>query len=494
MREKVVTGVELMQGLGLSPAKGFWADAWSQVVLRRGAMLALAWLAAIAFIAVFAPFLASGHPLRLTRLDPSGAPTDISYPLFRFLRSSDVALPVWALASAAFVLLGPRAHRGRRLGLALYAGAFLGAAVVAATLFQNRLFSSNPPDWAKTIRVKPITPWLAALGFAGAAALLAGGLPVLRSARLRITLPLLVALVASLSILLTWNRPRIERFEYPALEAAGQARAVYTLIPFSPGQRFSELDRLPPGTRLGVALQHHDDAPTRRRPFIAGTDAFGQDVLAQALHACRLAISIGFVSTGIAVTIGVTLGAFAGYFGGKVDLLLQRLIEIFMSVPVLFLLIIAAGVLPNEMRTTYVTMTIIGLVTWTGSARFTRAEFLRLRNQDFVQSANAMGLPLRSILFKHMLPNGVTPVLVDASFGIAAAILAEATLSYLGLGPIDSPSWGKLLSNATNAEGQFKWWLAIIPGTAIFLTVLAYNLIGEALRDAIDPKLKKARV
>ncbi|MFN7430509.1 MAG: ABC transporter permease, partial [bacterium] len=109
-------------------------------------------------------------------------------------------------------------------------------------------------------------------------------------------------------------------------------------------------------------------------------------------------------------------------------------------------------------------------------------------------AAQATGLPLRSILFRHMLPNGVAPVLVDTSFAIGAAISVEATLSYLGLGPADSASWGKLLSSAINSEGQFKWWLAVFPGLAIFLTVLAYNLLGEALRDAIDPKLKKARV
>jgi peptide/nickel transport system permease protein len=183
-----------------------------------------------------------------------------------------------------------------------------------------------------------------------------------------------------------------------------------------------------------------------------------------------------------------------GYFGGVVDLVLYRIVEVFMAVPLLFLLIVAAGVLPDELRTTYTLMAIIGCFTWTGAARFTRAEFLKLRSQDFVQSARAVGLPLRSVLFKHMLPNGVTPVLVDASFGIAFAITIEATLSFLGLGPVDQASWGKLLASAYNQVGTFQWWLAVFPGAAIFLTVLSYNLIGEALRDAIDPKLKKARV
>jgi ABC-type dipeptide/oligopeptide/nickel transport system permease subunit len=230
-----------------------------------------------------------------------------------------------------------------------------------------------------------------------------------------------------------------------------------------------------------------EDAPTH----FLGTDTLGQDVLSQMLHACRLSISIGFISTGIAVVIGVTVGALMGYFGGWVDMLLYRVVEIFMAIPVLFLLIVAASVLPNNI---YVMMAIIGCFTWTGAARFVRAEFMKLRETDYVQAAKAVGLPLWSILFKHMLPNGVTPVLVDSSFAIAAAILIEAILSFLGLGPSNQASWGSLLSNASGETSNFLWWLAIFPGAAIFFTTMAYNLIGEALRDAIDPKLKKARV
>ncbi|MSR44431.1 MAG: ABC transporter permease [Phycisphaerales bacterium] len=230
-------------------------------------------------------------------------------------------------------------------------------------------------------------------------------------------------------------------------------------------------------------------SPFAAHSFLLGTDSNGADVLAQLLWACRLSISVGFVSTGIAVIIGVTMGSIMGYFGGTIDLVLFRVVEIFMAVPVLFLLIVAAGVLP---RSTYVMMAIIGCLSWTGAARFTRAEFMKLRHQDFVQGARASGLPLRSILFRHMLPNGVTPVLVDASFAIAGAIIAEATLSYLGLGPDNQASWGKLLSSATGTTGTFVWWLAIFPGTAIFLSVLAYNVLGGSLRDAIDPKLRKA--
>ena len=251
------------------------------------------------------------------------------------------------------------------------------------------------------------------------------------------------------------------------------------MVAIAPGERVADVDRLAQfkGTSFG------------ERRVLLGTDALGGDVLSQMLWACRLSISIGLVSTGISVVIGVTMGAIMGYFGGKVDMILFRIVEIFMAVPVLFLLIVAAGVLPRD---TYVMMAIIGCFSWTGAARFTRAEFMKLRNQDFVQAAKATGLPLRAILFRHMLPNGVTPVLVDASFAIAAAISIEATLSYLGLGPDGQASWGKLLSSATAATGTFVWWLAVFPGIAIFLSVLSYNMLGEAMRDAIDPKLRKA--
>jgi peptide/nickel transport system permease protein len=251
------------------------------------------------------------------------------------------------------------------------------------------------------------------------------------------------------------------------------------MVAVAPGSRVEDVPALAEfrGTEFGA------------RRLLLGSDALGGDVLSQMLWACRLSISIGIVSTGISVVIGVTIGAVMGYFGGKVDLFLFRIVEIFMAVPVLFLLIVAAGVLPRD---TYVMMAIIGCFSWTGAARFTRAEFLKLRNQDFVQAARANGLPVSKILFRHMLPNGVTPVLVDSSFAVAAAITVEATLSYLGLGPDGQASWGKLLSSATAATGTFVWWLAVFPGAAIFLSVLSYNLLGEAMRDAIDPKLRKA--
>jgi peptide/nickel transport system permease protein len=195
------------------------------------------------------------------------------------------------------------------------------------------------------------------------------------------------------------------------------------------------------------------------------------------------------LSTGIAICIGVIIGGLMGYFSGWVDLLGMRLVEVFSSIPTIFLLITFVAFYGRNL---YLMMIILGLTGWVGYAVFTRAEFLKLREQDFVQAAIACGLPLRSVLFKHMLPNGVTPVLVSASFGVAGAILTESTLSFLGLGLVEEPSWGQMLNQARGQGGVFTWWMAIYPGFAIFFTVFAYNLVGEALRDAIDPQLKKA--
>jgi peptide/nickel transport system permease protein len=491
-----VTGVHLAQGLGVQEAKGFWADAWSQVLRRPGAVAALGWLGLVGLAAVFSPLIANGHPLierEIASIDGVTRVVRASYPLFRYLTAPDIVLLVWAFAAAPVVGFASSGRRSARLGALIYGGVLAGVIVVLASLFEAYLGQRELPPWARSIRNLSNTGFWVAVSVGVPTALVGLAFPVIERFPRRLLVVAAAYVVGVFAVSVSWGRP-LEVFDYTEREARGEIRAVYTLVPWSANQRFSALDRRPPMTTLGEGLELPAGTPGAERVFVMGTDAFGQDVLTQVLAACRLAVSIGLVSTGIATLIGVTLGALMGYFGGWVDLALYRVVEVFMAVPLLFLLIVAAGVLPPEFRSTYVMMGIIGCFTWTGAARFTRAEFLKLRHQDFVQAGRAMGLPLRSILFRHMLPNGVTPVLVDASFAIAAAITIEATLSYLGLGPVDQASWGKLLASAVNAEGQFKWWLAVFPGVAIFLTVLSYNLIGEALRDAIDPKLKKARV
>jgi ABC-type dipeptide/oligopeptide/nickel transport system permease subunit len=502
-----VTGVQLMQGIGVRPAVGYWTDVWHQVLQRRPALFALAWISVVAFFAVFAPVLASGHPLWLSVKSADGSAV-ASSPLWRNLTSIDLLLLAWALGGALVVALARSGRRGSRF-IMMIGALIIGIAVIAISgVIDARLTADAteqirdaatkaartglPIERASPFRQEPGAGYIVG-GLVAAAVFAAVVLVPIGLRRNRITVGLAACVVAALCVGARWERP-LERYTYIQQELTASASASYTLIPWSPSQRYSALDRRPPGTQFGPAMKHDPATAPFGRRYLLGTDAFGSDVLSQLLHACRLSISIGLVSTSIALVIGVTLGALMGYFGGWVDLLLYRVVEIFQAVPVLFLLIVSAAVLPPELRTTYVMMAIIGCFTWTGMARFTRAEFLKLRNQDFVQSAVATGLPLSSVLFKHMLPNGVAPVLVDTSFAVAAAISVEATLSYLGLGPVDSASWGRLLSSAVSSEGGFKWWLAVFPGGAIFLTVLSYNLLGEALRDAIDPRLKKARV
>lgn len=496
-RPAAVSGVQLAQGVGVQEAKGFWEDAWSNVLRRRGAVFGLVWVSIVGFFAVFAPLIASGHPWVMNELDDAGRVVRTTSPLIEHLRAVDILMLIGGIVGPLWMLLPIPLRRSERLAILVLAAVQLGFTVVICHMIAGYVGQRDAADWARKLHLAEWFPYAAASGVA----LLVGGVflaipsrsPLLR----RFAVVGVVALLGAVVVSQRWRDPLV-RFDYAEREAAKQITATYTLIPFSPTQGDTELYVKPPGTSVAEArLRAGEKGPiagdTSPR-FVLGTDPLGQDVLSQLLHACRLSISIGLVSTGIAVVIGVTVGALAGYFGGWVDLILQRVIEVFMAIPVLFLLIVAAGVLPPEMRTTYVMMAIIGSVTWTGAARFTRAEFFKLRGQDFVQSARAVGLPLPSILFKHMLPNGVTPVLVDASFAVAFAIIYEATLSFLGLGPVGQASWGKLLASATGTTGNFIWWLAIFPGLAIFLTVLSYNLIGEALRDAIDPKLKKARV
>lgn len=485
-----VSGIQLAQGIGVQQARGFWADAWSQVLKRPGAVAALVWLSIVGFFAAFAPILANGHPL-VYRIH-SGATERATSPFLENLTAGDAVIAIGALIALPWVF-SRREGRAARLGAVIFGAVLAGIVVIGASFVRARMDQRDPASWALSLRRMEHPEWLVATALGGFALTVGLLIPAIGPWGRRAAVPAVAAGLAATCIALTWSRP-LPVFDYISQEVSGSATATYTLIPFSPAQRFSAADRQPPGTTLGDGLGIAPEKAPARRIFLLGTDAFGQDVLAGLLSASRLAISIGLVSTGIAVLIGVTMGAVMGYFGGWVDLVLFRIVEVFMAVPVLFLLIVAAAVLPEELRTTYTMMAIIGCFTWTTAARFTRAEFLKLRSQDFVQSARAVGLPLPSLLFRHMLPNGVTPVLVDASFSIAAAIAVEATLSYLGLGPVDQPSWGKLLASAMSAEGQFKWWLAVFPGAAIFLTILSYNMVGEALRDAIDPKLKKARV
>ena len=491
---RAISGIEAMRGVGSAQAKGFWADAWDRVVARIGAKMALAWISVIAFFAVLAPVIANAHPLLRTNT-ATGA---WDSPLWTNLTSVDLALLCAGIFALPWIFLPQKiavkfgvAQRSTRLGLLLLLAIQAGATIIAAGGVSAWSRDQEAALWILALAKMSSFPLISSLilGIVFASFAVVAGSGTRSRSSTRLFLIALAAVIAVSASSARWTERLVNFDVYDEQQASGECTFIYAPIPFSPDFGRSDLYVLEPFTNIGEALPELKERGIGSRTMILGSDALGKDVLAQMLWACRLSISIGLLSTGIAVIIGVTLGALMGYFGGWVDLVLYRVVEIFMAIPVLFLLIVAAAVLP---RNTYVMMAIIGCVSWTGAARFTRAEFYKLRKQDFVQGAQAAGLPLRSVLFRHMLPNGVTPVLVDASFAVAAAIIAEATLSYLGLGPDGQASWGKLLSSATGTTGTFVWWLAIFPGFAIFFTVLSYNMLGEAMRDAIDPKLRKA--
>lgn len=287
------------------------------------------------------------------------------------------------------------------------------------------------------------------------------------------------------------------------LYALDQAEGIVTPSPVKTDEAFAAADRLwavyaeqnkddleeaqTLNEQLRVTLAELAETGIGKRYHLMGTTSNGEDLTARMIHGSRIALYIGFISTGIAVFIGVVIGGLLGYFAGWTDMIGLRLVEIFASIPVIMLLIMIVAFYG---RSLVLMMVVLGLTGWVGYAYFVRAEFLKLRKMDYVMAARASGTPLHLILFKHMLPNGVAPVLVGASFGIAGAIMTEATLSFLGLGLENEPSWGQMLNQARKG-GSFSWWLAIYPGAAIFLTVFAYNLIGEALRDVIDPRTAK---
>jgi peptide/nickel transport system permease protein len=233
-----------------------------------------------------------------------------------------------------------------------------------------------------------------------------------------------------------------------------------------------------------IDRKHVLDPPNLRHPI--GTDDLGRDVLSRMIWGSRISLAVGFVAVGIASFIGMILGAVSGYYGGWTDRIIMRFIDIMLAIPTFFLILaVIAFIGPSIWNI----MAVIGLTGWMGVARLVRAEFLSLKEREFVLAARTVGASDMRIIFRHVMINSLAPVLVSAVLGIAGAVLVESALSFLGIGvQPPTPSWGNILTLGKD-NIEIAWWLSVFPGLAILVTVLGYNLLGEGIRDSIDPRL-----
>jgi peptide/nickel transport system permease protein len=271
---------------------------------------------------------------------------------------------------------------------------------------------------------------------------------------------------------LTWNRFRRSKLATVALIYVAFMTVVALLAPV-----------IAPFEPNAIELPKRLEPPDGEHLF--GTDDLGRDVLTRMMFGARVSLTVGFLATTISVVVGSLLGALAGYYGRGVDWIVSRVIEVVLCFPFLFLVL---GIVALFRPSIWTIMIALGLTTWTNEARYVRGEFLRIRDIDYAQAARASGARDARIIFRHLLPNALAPVLVSASFGVAAAILTESALSFLGLGvPLPTASWGSMLSSARE-HIEYAWWLVLFPGLAIFTTVAAFNIIGERFRDALDPR------
>ncbi|MDH5718130.1 MAG: ABC transporter permease [Spirochaetia bacterium] len=264
---------------------------------------------------------------------------------------------------------------------------------------------------------------------------------------------------------------KLENIDFKELSRQNKISAVYTIIPYSAYEKnLEKILEAPSYGRFGNYL---------------GTDELGRDVAARLIHGAKNSMMVGLIAVGISLVFGIIIGALAGYFGGKVDLIISRVIEIVICFPTLILIMAVLAILKPSL---YKIMIVIGLTRWTGVARVIRGEFLKRKKEDFVMASRLVGASHLRLIFIHLLPNSLAPVIVMTSFGVASVVLLESGLSFLGIGiQLPEPSWGQIL-NTSRDYIDFAWWLTLYPGILIFLTVVSYNLLGDHLRKVFNPR------
>jgi len=435
MRQAEATTANLEVAADRAPSEAYWDIVWRQFKKNSGAYWSLCLLLPLFLTAIFAPAIASNQPFIYVDGDQT------LYPWFRAILNPDQ--PVDYFFNMAMVAFFPW---------------------VAVALFTNSRMKRRAAAGRRRV-LNVVIQYLAITAALGILFLLgSGGRYWLRP------------------VDKYWARSFVTE-DFEATQSGASVRSVYPPIPFGPIEIDLKARSKGPGYRKPVEIQ--SDSNDRAIHWL-GTDNTGRDVLTRMIYGARISMSVGFVAVGIYVTIGVLVGAIAGYFGGVVDMLISRLIEIVLLFPSFFLILTLVALIGPSI---YVIMFVIGITSWATIARLTRGEVLKQRSIDYTAAARALGSSHFRIIFRHILPNALSPALVSAPFGIASAIITEAGLSLLGFGVRPpAPSWGSILQQA---HGNYNyWWLIVVPSLAMFLTVTIYNLVGSGLRDAMDPRLR----
>lgn len=515
----------------LKPGESQWALIWREFRRRILAMISAGLIVLLVTIAIFAPFLANDRPLfyrgynrfeyqealRTMGAVVSNAAARITDEAAAGENPLDFAEDVTTIRRQAAVMAGnlpaESAAELQTLTDRITAALASPGAETAQTLRDARIeLRRNFDSRQVTLTSGPHFPVFASLNGVETGflilnllfLLLPAWLPLVRkaisrehpAARNLATTAILVGIPIVCGLIWWLTVPeRIDRTNYKAGVLAANAEkldsapvvyesVLWPAVPFGLDEDNLDAKYVP---WAGRAPSDDGSPKPWAQPHWLGTDGIGRDVLSRMIWGGRVSLSVGIVAVSIYVGIGIIVGAIAGYFRGTADMLISRIIEIVICFPSFFLILTIVAFLGPSI---FNIMIVIGLTGWTGVARLVRGEFLRLGEQEFVLASRALGYSPLRIIFRHVLPNAMAPVLVSATFGIAGAILTESALSFLGFGiTVPTPSWGGILSTGRDAIFRAPWMI-YVPGFAIFLTITAYNLVGEAFRDAADPRLR----